>query len=226
MQYLLLCGVCLAACSRGWPQHCRMTVCLKAFSLYSHQRIRWIVWLRETSSSRCYGTVSYIHSTSALFPTWVLTSIHFHLAGVWLPGLHRRRVLWQLQPHRYVRQLHSWLLLPAGRSSAHVLWVHRGPLLPRGHHQPCTMPQWLVPGWSAAVDLQDVSFWLLLWQQLGCGGRQWFHHLPHGTLLPSGYVLSLPMHRLEFIDGFQLSSQPCSYTYRFWSDQHVLCPHW
>ena len=41
-QCLLLGGVCLAACSRGWVQHCRMTLCLSAFCLCSHRTQRGI----------------------------------------------------------------------------------------------------------------------------------------------------------------------------------------
>ena len=39
-QCLLLCEACLAACSRGWVQHCRMTLLLNIFSLYSRQTQR------------------------------------------------------------------------------------------------------------------------------------------------------------------------------------------
>ena len=55
---LLPFGACLATCSRGWAQHCAMTLRLSAFCLGSRRILRWQVCTGKRSGENeadCMG---------------------------------------------------------------------------------------------------------------------------------------------------------------------------
>ena len=104
-QCLLLGGGCLAACSRGWVQHCRMTLLLNVFCLCSRKIQRCSVYTgkrREENSVDCIGKqflqilwcgfmhtliCKTEHSMNLLqkvkngigYPYWCLTMLDIHL---------------------------------------------------------------------------------------------------------------------------------------------------